>query len=154
MDNKTCIRCNQSKPATDFNYKGKEKIDLRAYCKECGRIYGRLRKRANPEIRRLERIRYNKANPDRIVRRRRRWAWKYKGLNPDEIERIMSNHNGLCDLCGNPFDKQSLVVDHCHNTKKFRGILCNRCNLGIGQFSDSQALLLKAVDYLKRFSQV
>lgn len=42
-------------------------------------------------------------------------------------------------------------VDHDHVTNQFRGILCARCNLGLGQFKDSQLSLYKAIEYLKKF---
>lgn len=42
------------------------------------------------------------------------------------------------------------VVDHCHATDNVRGILCNCCNLGLGQFKDSTKALKQAIKYLER----
>ena len=54
-----------------------------------------------------------------------------------------------CDICGkeesNGFD---LAVDHNHKTGKIRGLLCRKCNTGIGLFQDSTELLAKAIEYL------
>lgn len=36
-----------------------------------------------------------------------------------------------CDVCG--AEGQRAVIDHCHQTKQFRGVLCDRCNLLLGQ---------------------
>ena len=50
-----------------------------------------------------------------------------------------------CAICG---DKTNLVVDHSHTKKKIRGMLCNRCNQGLGQFRDDPELLEFARIYL------
>lgn len=40
------------------------------------------------------------------------------------------------------------VIDHNHKTGKFRGILCNNCNRGIGLLGDSAQNLERAITYL------
>jgi hypothetical protein len=50
-----------------------------------------------------------------------------------------------CTICGSNSD---LVVDHDHKTNKIRGMLCNRCNQGLGQFKDDPMLLEMARIYL------
>lgn len=50
-----------------------------------------------------------------------------------------------CTICG---DNGDLVVDHDHSTKKIRGVLCNKCNKGLGLFRDSPDLLEYARIYL------
>lgn len=42
-----------------------------------------------------------------------------------------------------------LAVDHCHRTNKVRGLLCTKCNLGLGYFADTEELLQQAVTYLR-----
>jgi hypothetical protein len=39
-------------------------------------------------------------------------------------------------------------VDHNHETLKVRGLLCWRCNSGLGFFKDNQAHLAMAIEYL------
>jgi len=56
---------------------------------------------------------------------------------------IETTHN--CTICG---DVSDLVVDHDHKTNKIRGMLCNRCNQGLGQFKDDPELLEYARIYL------
>ncbi len=50
-----------------------------------------------------------------------------------------------CYVCG----KHELHIDHCHESGRVRGLLCNSCNLGLGNFKDDIELLLKAVEYLE-----
>lgn len=55
-----------------------------------------------------------------------------------------------CDICGKHESvlNKALSVDHCHNTSFVRGILCQRCNIGLGMFDDDPRLLRAAADYL------
>jgi len=55
----------------------------------------------------------------------------------------------VCDCCGESSEK-SLVVDHDHNTLKFRGWLCASCNLGIGHLGDNIEGLEKAIAFLRK----
>jgi hypothetical protein len=50
-----------------------------------------------------------------------------------------------CTICGSASD---LVVDHDHKRNKIRGMLCNRCNQGLGQFKDDPMILEMARIYL------
>lgn len=52
-----------------------------------------------------------------------------------------------CEICGSD---AALAIDHCHSSRKIRGMLCQQCNVGIGMFRDDEALLRRAIQYLKR----
>lgn len=51
-----------------------------------------------------------------------------------------------CQICSS---KERLHIDHNHDTGKYRGILCGKCNQGIGLLNDSAEQLQKAVIYLQ-----
>jgi hypothetical protein len=71
-----------------------------------------------------------------------------------EFNSMFEKQNGLCAICGKPPDmsvkRPTFCVDHDHETGKIRGLLCNRCNVGLGNFSDKKELLFSAIDYLSK----
>lgn len=74
---------------------------------------------------------------------------KYK-ITLQEYEEFFKKQNGLCAICETNIFKKKLAVDHCHLTGKNRGLLCLRCNIGLGYFKDNKDILLKAVEYLNK----
>jgi hypothetical protein len=71
---------------------------------------------------------------------------KKLGCTPEEYAEAMATSDS-CELCGS---KEKLNYDHCHDTMKFRGVLCWNCNASIGKLGDDVAGLQRAVDYLRR----
>lgn len=67
-----------------------------------------------------------------------RWA-KYGLDGPIPME--------ACEICG---DTENLVIDHCHDTNKFRGVLCLTCNMGIGHLKENKDVIKKALAYAER----
>jgi hypothetical protein len=70
----------------------------------------------------------------------------------------MPKENYVCPIClGDEEDVHgrgntkngSWVLDHCHETEKFRGWLCHKCNRSLGGFDDNVEILLRAIKYLK-----
>lgn len=77
-------------------------------------------------------------------------ANKYK-LTIEELSFLYEKYQGCCAICRVSEEDlgKRLAIDHCHETGLVRGILCQRCNLGIGQLGDTQELLVLAVEYLR-----
>lgn len=71
-------------------------------------------------------------------------------MQPERYEELLAEQLGVCAICMQKCtSRRRLAVDHCHETGRVRGLLCHRCNRGIGFLGDSRQLLLRASDYLK-----
>ena len=66
------------------------------------------------------------------------------------VGEIIKSQNNKCKICNS--DMLKPVIDHCHKTGKFRGVICSKCNTGIGMLNDSLQTLESAVEYLKTHS--
>lgn len=88
----------------------------------------------------------------------REWNLQKKfGISGKQYAEMLAAQGGGCALCGNGISHQSrdgrenrLAVDHDHETGAVRGLLCVRCNRGIGYLNDDPVLLRAAADYLDR----
>lgn len=105
-----------------------------------------------------KRKKYLKDNFERDKEKRSKYYQTAKlkkyGLNEEQYLERFNNQNGCCRICGTSQEKlkSSLHIDHNHKTGKVRGLLCVKCNNGIGQFNDSIELLEKTIEYLKNNS--
>jgi 5-methylcytosine-specific restriction endonuclease McrA len=94
------------------------------------------------------------ANPEKHQRSILCRSLKYRhGITPDKYSTKLLSQNGLCALCGQPFDNTELgrpVLDHDHKTLELREFLHRRCNLGIGNLQDDSRICLLAAEYLER----
>ena len=74
---------------------------------------------------------------------------KHYGITYDQYLSMLEAQGGVCAICKQRPIKQRLVVDHDHRTKTVRGLLCHRCNIGIGNLRDSLDVLERAKVYLQ-----
>jgi len=72
------------------------------------------------------------------------------GLSKQQYIVLMQRQKNSCVCCGL---KKKLFVDHCHNTKEVRGLLCLNCNTMIGHAHDNHKNLLSAARYLRKKQQ-
>jgi hypothetical protein len=70
------------------------------------------------------------------------------GLTITDYHTTYSKQLGKCTVCDTWYSK--LVIDHCHVTNKFRGLLCRSCNAMLGMAKDNPDTLLRALQYLIR----
>lgn len=73
-------------------------------------------------------------------------TWFLYGISYSTKQAMIDLQEGHCMIC----DVEMTLphIDHDHETGYVRGILCPRCNLGLGYFVDSPDLLLNAARYL------
>ena len=76
------------------------------------------------------------------------------GVTLEWYQNQLSKQNNVCAICKQPEKAVikgrviSMSVDHCHQTGKVRGLLCTKCNRGIGLFCDNPKFLKSAIRYL------
>ena len=164
---KTCTKCGQIKPLSDFHIDRAQRDSRKTACRLCTNKVKALWRSRNNELvlsQRREsygRCRQNYLDYNRSSKRRKRWfAWKLMhsfGITVERFEELLELQAGCCAICHKPpteanghRNKHRLHVDHDHETGTVRGLLCNNCNAGLGYFRDSQRSLGAAIKYLQK----
>lgn len=128
---KTCRVCGIEKNISDF-YAGRKN------CKDCKNAAARKKWVENTEAS----DRYKKRARERAKERR-------YGITQEQFDQMLIDQDNKCGICDIEFkNTKSTHIDHCHKTDKVRGILCNDCNVALGQFYDSPELMENAIKYL------
>ena len=76
---------------------------------------------------------------------------KYGDDTIEWIDKQLLLQDNRCAICRMPLNKicdDAIHIDHDHNTLQKRGILCRKCNTGLGMFLDNANLLQKAATYI------
>jgi hypothetical protein len=74
-------------------------------------------------------------------------------MSQSDYEKILNDQHGLCAICGSPSPGghgTMFRIDHDHSSGKIRGLLCNKCNVGIGHFDDDTEKMRLAILYLEK----
>lgn len=160
---KRCSKCGELKPLTAFYRQKNCRDGYRNDCKACFAARSKQWYRRNREHAIAQVKAWQQANPERVsatraaARSRRRAIdrdarlRRVFGISSDQYAAILVEQSGGCALCGRtPPPGRSLHVDHHHETGVVRGLLCFRCNAGIGQFREDRLRLADAIVYLAR----
>lgn len=92
---------------------------------------------------------YYKRNAAKVLHRTRAWRLKRDfDITTEQYDAMLLRQGGACAIC-KAVKKRRLGVDHCHSTKKVRGLLCHSCNIALGLLKDSISSAEAAVRYLK-----
>jgi hypothetical protein len=159
---KRCNRCGETKPLDGFYRNPAGRDGRRPECKACTSARRKLWYQQNRD-REIDRVRHaQRANPGEYlakqaqyrathVREHRSGHLKRKfGLTVEAFNALADLQQGGCGICGDPpLERQHLHVDHDPATMLIRGLLCVRCNNGLGQFKESGELLRWAADYVE-----
>lgn len=87
---------------------------------------------------------------NRIATKKYQLAVNYN-LTVEDVERMHLKQAGLCAICGGKLKpRHGTQVDHCHETGKVRGLLCNHCNRLLGCARDNPRILENATNYIYR----
>lgn len=84
--------------------------------------------------------------------------FRQHGIGLAEREQVYVKQEGCCAICKKSFSSKQLHTDHDHSTGRgingyggaFRGLLCARCNHGLGMFDDDPQRLAVAIAYLTK----
>lgn len=120
-EHKFCSKCKVEKPFSEYQFRDAKQQIRRAECTAC-------------------------LKPASSIYARRGNLKKF-GLTETCYEAMLQEQGG-CAVCGGADTNKHLAVDHCHTTGKVRGLLCSKCNQGLGLFKDNPALLTKAAQYV------
>ena len=100
----------------------------------------KLRRENNLEKYLIRENEYRMKNPIKIKHSKRAYNLKVTyNMTLEDYQRMFDTQKGKCAICKkhqNEF-KYPLHVDHDHNTGKVRGLLCGRCNAGLGYYEKS-----------------
>jgi hypothetical protein len=142
-----CKKCGKIKRG---RYLDKRQNKVYSYCKPCRNELSNIRYHNKREHIRQQANKWHLQNGVKKARLRH-VKNKYK-LSEVDYVKLEQDCNNQCMICHGSPDRNYLCIDHDHKTKKVRGLLCTRCNAGIGNFKDSLRLLESAIKYLENFN--
>ena len=177
---KKCNKCKISKPLGQMVVNRRSADGRASKCKQCDAIETETWRKNNPEKKRANSKAYRDANSKQAKERSASWrrnnpersksaalSWyrnntskvrdtKLKrtyGIGQLDYLALLLKQNYKCAICGTLDSKchsGRFHIDHCHKTKKIRGLLCTTCNTALGKFHDSTQLLQNAIHYLQQ----
>lgn len=119
---RTCRQCKIEKPIGDFKADSRDATGRSTQCKACFAAAMKAR-RADGRYDELQR------------EGRRRHNLKQFGLTVEQYDAMLERQGGVCGMCRQACATgRRLAVDHDHQTGRVRGLLCHRCNRGLGAY--------------------
>lgn len=86
----------------------------------------------------------NKAKVDRTNEEAR---FRIYGITSDDFKRMLEEQGGVCKLCKRPPSGRRLNIDHDHDTRRVRGLLCNICNMIMAFVDEDEAYVTRMEAY-------
>ena len=129
-----CKCCGIEKLISEYEWLN-NRPNPRKICKQCR--YKRRNIKIENEVAKERKRIWREQNKDRL---RQNWERSTYGVCKEDM--------GIeaCMICGST---HKLCIDHCHTTSNVRGILCSKCNTGLGMFNDNIDALANAIKYLQ-----
>jgi hypothetical protein len=150
---RVCSECGESKPHDEFGGQHYSESAATIRCLAC-------RRAANTAYQR----KYRAERPESV---RKANLWRLYKIRPDDYDRLRTEQDGRCAICGTQEEDIDLSrvggrptrdgtrrmvfplqVDHCHETGRIRGLLCPECNRGLGLFMEDAERLAGAARYV------
>lgn len=93
-----------------------------------------------------------KANPKRLYyNNRKRKLKNVYHMTLADWDAMLQKQEGRCAICRElpSINEVRLGTDHNHSTKKVRGLLCKKCNIGLERFDAIPDWAARVAQYLK-----
>ena len=167
---KKCSKCKRQKQLSEFTKNKHNKDGYAYYCRLCKKDvsdkhyknpdnYKKLKKSSknwsknNLDKCKIKNKRYDSSIQGKINRRMYSLKWRY-GISLEDYNKMFEEQQGCCAICETHVTELSkqLCVDHRHFDSKVRGLLCNSCNLLLGNSKDSIKILQNAIKYLGKYN--
>lgn len=159
IEKRICCACKIEKVITDFSKDKSEKSGYTYKCKDCRNKYYKEYYLANPEKVKIKNLKQSEnrkgfySSEAGILSSRKSHLKRKFNITLEEYNILSVKQKHVCYICNNPETLETLKylsVDHCHKTGLIRGLLCSKCNRGLGCFRDNIYFLEKAIKYLKK----
>lgn len=144
ISEKKCTKCKIVKSIFCY-YKKSDRINRTQPCIDCSRIKANKNYNFNKE-------KYSKNSLARYHKNPWRQTKTRYGIEKEDYEKILQHQNNKCAVCNihiNEYKKTRFDIDHNHKSGAVRGLLCNSCNAGIGNFQDDETIIERTIVYLE-----
>lgn len=131
---KKCPKCGLNKERSEYWNDVSRPDKITAYCKMCKEQITNTHVSKNIEY-------YKKSRTTKNIQN------KYN-LSVKDFEKMLKQQNYECKICKKSLKKYS-AIDHNHQTGVIRGVLCRKCNVGLGFFKDNIKNIKNAIKYLE-----
>lgn len=127
-EGRVCTTCGEFKPANEYTLERDTRafggVAMRSKCKPCNEF-----------------VKY------------KAFIKRTYGITYEDYTKMLEEQHFGCAICKSSINNNSrtsgkLFVDHCHDSKEVRGLLCSKCNHALGLFNDDVNLLANAISYL------
>ena len=147
---KICKSCSETKPFDNFSRCSRQ--GYQSKCKSCKSAYYKENKKEIAKKRREYYLK-EKDTPEYKARIRDTHLKYTYGISLNCYTDMLTEQGGSCKICLSTETKNSstdmFAVDHCHDTGQVRGLLCDKCNRGLGFLEDNIGTLKNAIKYLE-----
>lgn len=152
-EGQVCKACDTFKPFSEYRKSSRFKDGHLSRCTDCINAAQREYYSRNKDRIKAKEREY-RAKEDPTLRRERHLSATLKrvyGISKDEFYVMLKSQHGCCKICQKVLKRGpgGASVDHCHKTGYVRGILCQKCNAGLGMFEDTPEFLIAAAAYLR-----
>ena len=131
-------------------YKARGREYYRRNAKKC-MAWTTLWRKNNPEKMLAYKAAYRAKNREWL--RGQHWKRRF-GLTREDHANLLKKQKGVCAICKGTDKGKRLSVDHRHNTKIVRGLLCSLCNSGLGAFHENLTHMRQAIKYLSKHKRL